>query len=89
MQNRYQPTLEGHRLRRCSKEQKCLHKAVSKHQPEMIELLTNRNDVNPNAFYKNHTPSQLAVWKSREDMVECSADKSRSHGSGERPDTAA
>lgn len=61
MQNRYQPTPEGHRLRRCSKKQKCLHKAVSKHQLEMIELLTNRNDVNPNAFYKNHTPSQLAV----------------------------
>lgn len=70
MQNRFQPTPNGNRLRRCSKEQKFLHKAVSKRRPEIIELLIHRNDVNPNGFYKNQTPLQLAVWKSREDMVE-------------------
>ena len=71
MQNRYQPTPNEHRLQRCSKEQKGLHKAVSKRQPEIIELLINRNDVNPNVLYGNYTPLQLAVWKSREDMVSC------------------
>lgn len=70
MGSRYDPGLwHEHGLRYCSKEEKCLHRAVSNGQPEMIELLIDRSDVNPNALYRDHTPLHLAVLDSREDMV--------------------
>jgi cytohesin len=52
-----------------TKGQTPLHSAILHKQAELIRLLVNRDDVDPNAPSSNGTPLEAAVWANGEDLV--------------------
>jgi ankyrin repeat protein len=56
-------------------EQTPLHSAILNKQPELVRLLVNRSDVDPNALFadtcsSDRTPLHIAVDTNEEDLVE-------------------
>lgn len=56
-----------------------LYSAVLNNQPDLVRLLVNRKDVDPNALSSNRTPLQVAVDANEEDLVEILLTDKRVH----------
>jgi ankyrin repeat protein len=51
--------------------QTLLHSAIRHKQAELVRLLVNRDDVDPNALGSGGTPLETAVEANEEDFVKC------------------
>ncbi|KAJ5638233.1 ankyrin [Penicillium lividum] len=47
-----------------------IHSTIVHKQPELVQLLVNRKDVDPNALSSGRTPLEIAVDANKEDLVE-------------------
>ncbi|KAJ5681606.1 ankyrin [Penicillium maclennaniae] len=57
-------------VRRKNSQVTTLHSAVERQKPELVRLLVNRENVDPNALHAKSTPLELAVDRNNEELVE-------------------